>query len=108
MKIQWDPKVTLGNVLTAVAMLGTLVAGYINIKSEVQASAARIEVVARQVEPVDALETRMAVVERNQVTGREQMDSIARAVDELRKQNLEILTELAAISATLDERDRGR
>lgn len=100
-RVQWDPKITLGNVLTMVSMLGVLFAGYVNLKLEVQASTDRITQVAAQVAPVDNLETRMAIVERNQVTGRasrEEADArMAVAIEELRKQNVQILQAIARL-----------
>lgn len=69
-KISWDPKITLGNVLTMVSMLGVLLAGYINLKLDVQASTTAIAAVRVQVEPVDDFNLRLRTVEINQTNGR--------------------------------------
>lgn len=99
----FDPKITLGNVLTVVAMLGTLMAAYVNLKLDSASAAQAIQEVRVQVEPVDNLITRMAVVERNQVTGRESREEAQRRTDtileELRKQNVAILQAIARLEA---------
>lgn len=69
-RIQWDPKITLGNVLTVITMLGVLLAGYVNLKLDVQASTTAIAAVRVQVEPVDDFNLRLSKVEINQTNGR--------------------------------------
>ncbi len=101
--ITWDPKITLGNVLTVIAMLTALLGGYINLKLDVAASSEAIADVQAQVDPVDSLITRMALVERNQVAGREErakfQERTELILDELRKQNIEILKAVARLEA---------
>ncbi len=104
-RISWDPKVTLGNVLTIIIMLGTLLGGYLNLKIDAANASGQITAVQKQVEPVDNLIVRMAVVERNQVSGKEQREEFqARTetvLEELRRQNIEVLKAIARLEAKL-------
>ena len=102
-RIQYEGKVTLGNVLTLVAMIGTLLAGYINLKLDVAAQAVRIEAIAEQLEPVDPLETRMAVVERTLTVDRLDREAdqarMEDAIKDLARQNVLILQATARLEA---------
>lgn len=113
-RLTFENKITWGNLLT----LGTIIIGgvitFVMLQSSVVASAKDIDQLNTKLTPVtvmvDGLETRMAVVERNQVIGREQREQgqakTDSALSELQKQNVAILQALSAITARLDERDR--
>lgn len=107
---QFEPKITLGGAIQIVLLLFAIVAAYFTIVARVESSQKDIGSLQLKVEPIDNLETRMALVERNQVVGREQRESfqedITAAVAELNRQQTMILQQLAAIVARLDERDR--
>jgi hypothetical protein len=113
-KLTFDPKVTWGNILTAVGLVIAGFAAWYTLSANVAASAKDIDMINARLIPViqsvDGLETRMAVVDRNQVAGkeaREQFQDEARiSLEQLRQQNVIILQTLAGITARLEERDR--
>lgn len=113
-KLTFENKITWGNLLT----LGTILVGgiitFVMLQGSVVASAKDIDQLTLRVSPillsVDGLETRMAVVERNQVIGREAREEGQARTDQALKEQSAILSEIlqtqAAILARLDERDR--
>lgn len=100
-RFTFENKFTLGNGLTILAFIITMAIAWGTLTS-------RVDGIQKTVDGMENMPTRMAIVERNQVTGKEQREAfqaeISVSVDELRKQNLMILQQLAAISATLTER----
>lgn len=109
-KFTFDPKITAGNILTIVALILAGFGAWYALKQDVLAASKDIAVLQNQVQPVEVLTTRLAVVERNQVTGKEAREAFQEeaklALDQLRQQNVQILTALSALTARLDERDR--
>lgn len=113
-KFTFENKFTLGNAIQiAVIVIGGIWA-YATLSAEVAAqSKAQTEFkaqVASLDSSVDDILRRLPVVERNQVTGKEAREEgqarTDQALEELRQQNVAILSALAAITARLDERDR--
>lgn len=115
-KLTFDPKITWGNILTAVGLVIAGFAAWYSLSSSVSASAKDIDMINSRLTPViqsvDGLETRMAVVDRNQVAGKEArenfQDETRAALEQLRLQNLTILQAVSALTATQQERDRPR
>lgn len=109
-RFTFDPKITAGNVLTIVALILAGFAAWYGLKQDVLAAGKDIAVLQAQIQPVESLTTRLAVVERNQVTGKEAreafQDEAKQTLELLRQQNTVILQSLASITARLDERDR--
>lgn len=109
-KFTFDPKITAGNILTIVALILAGFGAWYGLKQDVLAAGQNIAVLQAQIQPVEALTVRLAVVERNQVTGKEAREAFQEdaklALDQLRQQNVIILQTLAGITARLDERDR--
>lgn len=113
-KLTFENKITWGNLLTLATILIGGIVTFVMLQGSVVASASDIDQLTARVAPivssVDGLETRMAVVERNQVTGKEQreafQDEAKGTLELLRQQNVVILQSLSAITARLDERDR--
>jgi len=113
-KLTFENKITWGNLLT----LATIVVGgiitFVTLQGSVVASAKDIDQLNAKVSPistsVDGLETRMAVVERNQVIGREQREEGQQRTDSTLKEQSEILMQIlqtqATILARLDAQDR--
>lgn len=115
-KLTFDPKVTWGNILTAVGLIIAGFAAWYSLSANVAASAKDIDTINARLTPViqsvDGLETRMAVVDRNQVAGKEAreqfQDESRAALEQLRVQNIAILSAISGLTARLDERDRLR
>lgn len=113
-KLVFENKITWGNLLT----LGTLLVGgivtFVMLQGSVVASSKDIDTLTTRVAPivvsVDGLETRMAVVERNQVIGREQREEGQARTDTALKEQSEILSQIlqtqAAILARMDAEKR--
>ncbi len=113
-RIQWDPKVTLGNVLTVASLLITLVTGYVNLKLDVQASSARIEAVQAQVteRDKDSRPTRMTVLEQTISTSRaardKQLDQMTAKLDRMEDSIVALSNAVAGLTATLKAQERPR
>ena len=111
-RFTFDPKITAGNVLTIIALILAGFAAWYGLKQDVLAATKDIAVLQSQIQPVEALSTRIALVERNQVTGKEAREEFQAAtavtLEQLRTQNIAILQALAGLTARLDERDRIR
>ncbi len=113
-KLTFDPKITWGNILTAVGLIIAGFAAWYSLSANVAASAKDIDLINARltpvVESVDGLETRMAVVDRNQVAGKEAreafQDEAKQTLELLRQQNISILQQLSAITARLDVEER--
>jgi outer membrane murein-binding lipoprotein Lpp len=62
---KYEARVTLGNILTVVSMLGVLIAGYINLKLDVATASQQIQSVQAQVKELtnDKLPDRLTVLE---------------------------------------------
>ena len=97
-RFTFENKFTLGNAISVATFLVAAALAWGNLTSRVDAKVDKSE--------MTPIETRLAVVERNQVTGREAREEGQRrteaAVEELRKQNVQILQTQAAILARLD------
>src|SRR5689334_20741511 len=106
-RITFDPKVTLGNVLTVASLLITLVTGYVNLKLDVQASAAQIEKVQSQVTELeqDSLPTRLSVLESTISTSRaardKQLDQMTAKLDRMEDSISALSNAVAGLTATL-------
>lgn len=106
-RISWDPKVTLGNVLTVVALLVTLIGGYVNLKVELANAGQQIEAVQDQVEALDRdnLPTRMTVLENQIVTSRaqrdKQLDQMTDKLDRMEASIVALSNAVAGLTATL-------
>lgn len=70
----FEPRVTLGNVLSIIAMLGTVATVYTNLKLDAAQASSDIAAIQKQVDPVPGLVTDMAVVKRNQVAQQQDSD----------------------------------
>lgn len=109
-KLSFEPKITAGNILTIVAMILAGFGAWYALKQDVLAATKDIAVLQSQIQPVEDITTRLAVVERNQVTGKEAREAFQndakQTLELLRQQNLQIMQQLAAITARLDVQDR--
>jgi hypothetical protein len=110
----FDPKVTLGNVLTVASLLITLVTGYVNLKLDVQASVAQIEQVQAKVTELDkdSLPTRLSVLESTIATSRasrdKQFDQMADKLDRMDASIVALSNALAGLTATLRAQEARR
>jgi hypothetical protein len=106
-RISFDPKVTLGNVLTVVALLCTLIGGYINLKVELANASSRIEDVADQVTQLDQdnLPTRLTVLENSIVINRaardKAQDEVTAKLDRMQDAIVSLSNAVAGLTATL-------
>jgi phage shock protein A len=59
----FEPRVTLGNILSLIAMLATVVGGYVALKIDVSDAKQSIAALQQTVQPLPSMETRLTVVE---------------------------------------------
>lgn len=100
--VAWDNKITLGNVLTIGAMLATVIGSYLALKIDVLAAGKDIATLQMQITPVPTIATRLALVESNQTADRDRAQDLRAAIEDLRRQNVDILQRLSGIAAKLE------
>lgn len=79
----FENKITTGNLLQIVALLGGLVAAWYVLVGNVSANTADIVALQKAVAPVESLNVRLTVVESRAETADKQLSAVITAVDSL-------------------------
>ena len=110
----FEPRVTLGNVLSIVAMLGAVVTVYTNLKVDVSRASQDIAQVQEQVKSLDNdnLPIRMTVLENtiinNKAARDKQSDEVMARLDRMQDSIISLSNAVAALTATIKERSEDR
>lgn len=104
-KFSFDPKITLGNIITIVLALIPAIYAYAVMAGTVSQS-------AEAVKAIPTIEKRLTTVEINQVNGRNDridfQDKTEATLEKLANQQALIMAQLAGIIARMDEAEKRR